>query len=562
MKKTISLVLLTSVVALQMNAQLYINSGTTFYIQSGGVVTVQGDVISNVDIQGPGKVLLKGSSNQNVNMNGFSVLNLEMDNTANATLTGNARIGTSILFTNGKIQQGNFNVTLADVATNTGGGASKFFETNGTGQLLKNVSSNTANYEMPLGIGTTYLPAFVQTNGTYASAAVGVQVKDAVTTAYAKRHPRSTDYSNEYWPITQTGVTGTLRVKGQYNATYTGIETDMRGFYHNGTDWSTTNANIDYTQDTAGSLISGNGELYAMNRFVLANPKAYLQGALDFSTGLMTDVYRSIDVIQTPGTPSATNVIPTNDPYRNAPYTSTFLGASNPLFSHINNASAETVNATVFDHKVNTNDHIVDWVYLELRNTASPGNIVLQTRSALIQRDGDIVDIDGVSPIYFKNIDPTNYILAIRHRNHLGVSIAPTSPISLSTTSTNIDFTNSTIFGTASNNYLLATVNGVPNKIVLLSGNTNGNEGDLINSRYNFSSNDRDYILNNLLSGNRNNTTININSVSDYTNKAIGDLNFNRQVRYNFSNNDVDFLLNTVLNGNRNTTTKFQNLPN
>ena len=133
-----------AIMASPVSAQLFIDNAT-FFIQTGATVTVQGDVTSNTDIQGPGKILLKGTGNQNVNMNGFTIPNLEMDNTANATLTGNARIGTSMLFTNGKIQQGNFNVRLADVATTTGGGANKFFETTGTGQLVKEVSSNLTN---------------------------------------------------------------------------------------------------------------------------------------------------------------------------------------------------------------------------------------------------------------------------------------------------------------------------------------------------------------------------------------------------------------------------------
>ena len=71
------------------SAQLYIDNAQLF-IQSGAVVTVQGNVTSNVDIQGTGKLLLKGSTNQNVSMGGFSIPNLEIDNTANASATAAA----------------------------------------------------------------------------------------------------------------------------------------------------------------------------------------------------------------------------------------------------------------------------------------------------------------------------------------------------------------------------------------------------------------------------------------------------------------------------------------
>ena len=64
---------------------------------------MQGDVTSNVDIQGTGLLQLKGSALQNVDMGGFAIPNLELDNIANTTLINtNARIGTNLTFTNGK----------------------------------------------------------------------------------------------------------------------------------------------------------------------------------------------------------------------------------------------------------------------------------------------------------------------------------------------------------------------------------------------------------------------------------------------------------------------------
>lgn len=65
-------------------------------------------------------------------------------------------------------------------------------------------------------------------------------------------------------------------------------------------------------------------------------------------------------------------------------------------------------------------DAIVDWVFLELRSTANPAQ-VMATRSALVQRDGDVVDVDGVSPVSFSAVNAASYSLAVRHRNHLGV---------------------------------------------------------------------------------------------------------------------------------------------
>ena len=62
---------------------------------------------------------------------------------------------------------------------------------------------------------------------------------------------------------------------------------------------------------------------------------------------------------------------------------------------------------------------IVDWMFVELRDKNDYTNIVA-TRSGLLQRDGDIVDLDGTSPLFFNNVNPDYYFVVVRHRNHLG----------------------------------------------------------------------------------------------------------------------------------------------
>jgi hypothetical protein len=518
MRKIIIFATFICIYTINAKAQLVIDNAT-FFIQAGATVTVQGDVTSNVDIQGPGKILLKGSSNQNINMNGFTIPNLEMDNTANATLLGNARIGSSMLFTNGKILHGNFNMRIADVATITGGGAGNFFETAGTGQLMKEVSSNLTNYVMPVGIGANYYPASITTSGTYVSAVVGVQGKNG---ADPNKHIRSTDYLNLYWPITRTGVTGTVNASGNYNTNFTGVETDMRGIFWNGTNWVLAGGAMDYALDNASAAITTNGNLYAMNRFLLSKMKVMLQGA--FNGTDMTDNLR---------TPS--NLIPLTDPYRSAPYITNF--------THVNNTVTEVAAASVFNNAALTADNIVDWVYLELRDNSigNPGATVVQTRAALVQRDGDIVDIDGISPVYFKNLDAAaTYTLAVRHRNHLGIATDPVAnlqSLSEATPGATTDFStmvDAQIFGTSA---AFTTSGG---KTLLWGGNCSLNivAGT---QRVNFinPNNDKDYILVTALSS--------IPGGSIPNTYHIADVNMNRIVRFINPNNDKDFILSNVL---------------
>jgi uncharacterized repeat protein (TIGR03803 family) len=82
---------------------------------------------------------------------------------------------------------------------------------------------------------------------------------------------------------------------------------------------------------------------------------------------------------------------------------------------------------------------IVDWVFIEYRSQSNPAQVV-GTRSALLQRDGDVVDIDGVSAVQ-TNLPPGNYYISIKHRNHLGVMSA--AAISFASTGATVcNFTN------------------------------------------------------------------------------------------------------------------------
>jgi hypothetical protein len=86
-------------------------------------------------------------------------------------------------------------------------------------------------------------------------------------------------------------------------------------------------------------------------------------------------------------------------------------------------------------------DAIVDWIVVELREPASP-YMVVSTRTGLLQRDGDIVDVDGFSPLAFK-ARATNYRVAVLHRNHLPVITA--APVLLSPVPVDVDLTDGSI---------------------------------------------------------------------------------------------------------------------
>ena len=530
------LLLLLSLLSVSSFAQLTVQSGATFFIQSGATVTVQGDVTSNADIQGTGLLLLKGTAAQNVNMNGFTInTNIEIDNTNNVLLTGAARENGLITFTNGKLVLGNFNFTLSSAGSFAGAATGKFAETNGTGQFRKEVAAN-GTVSLPVGIGTSYAPVqFQLTGSTLSSAFVTAKV---ISGGHPNKHPRSSDFLKNYWTVSTSGVTGgTIATTGTYTdpTDVTGTESDLRAMTWNGSAWSLGTTQDNVANTVTAPLTTTTGDLYGMNRFVLASPKVFLQGAYA-GGGIMTDLLRNSSGVYTTGILPASNLLPFTDPYRSAPYSTNF--------THVNNTTAETIASTVLQDQATSTQNIVDWVFLELRTVSSPTVApVTQTRSALIRKDGFIVDVDGVSPVYFKNVDAGSYVISVRHRNHLGISMDPTTTVSLNLASTTYDFStasDASIFGTLGSAYTASS--GIN---LMWAGNANHNT----NVRYTGIGNDKDVILSDFtISG----------TVANY---YRSDLNMNRGIRYSGINNDKDYLLSTVL-GASTATQRSQALPN
>lgn len=120
------------------------------------------------------------------------------------------------------------------------------------------------------------------------------------------------------------------------------------------------------------------------------------------------------------------------------------------------------------------NDAIVDWVSIELRDPID-NSIILSQQSGFLQRDGDVVAVDGVSPISF-DLESGNYLVAIIHRNHLNIISA--NPISLSTNPTYLDFSSTTTSVLGGSNALALLANGF---FGMYAGDTDKN-GQILNT--------------------------------------------------------------------------------
>ncbi len=95
-----------------------------------------------------------------------------------------------------------------------------------------------------------------------------------------------------------------------------------------------------------------------------------------------------------------------------------------------------TDSTTIFG--VADSNAVVDWVFVELRS-ATALDSVATTRAGLLQRDGDVVDVDGTSNLRFPSAAAGTYYVAVRHRNHLGIMTG--EALDLSPALQEIDFT-------------------------------------------------------------------------------------------------------------------------
>jgi hypothetical protein len=124
---------------------------------------------------------------------------------------------------------------------------------------------------------------------------------------------------------------------------------------------------------------------------------------------------------------------PLTDPYAAA-------NAFSGNFTHVNKTTLSTVSPSVL--AVTGDNAIVDWMFLELRKGTSGATTVTHTQVGLLQKDGDVVAMDGVSPVQF-NAPTDNYYITMRHRNHLG--FRTNAAYALSNSVTTLDFTNNTV---------------------------------------------------------------------------------------------------------------------
>ncbi|UOG93249.1 MAG: Ig-like domain-containing protein [Candidatus Thiothrix sulfatifontis] len=237
---------------------------------------------------------------------------------------------------------------------------------------------------------------------------------------------------------------------------------------------------------------------------IALNVRAFLQGAYVAGTGMMTDHLR------------LQGIIPMAQPYT--------LGL-------IRYSGNETLNPAIAG--IEGKDAPVDWMLVDLRDATQPATII-KTQAVMLQRDGDLVDPQtGSNKLIFKDTLAGDYLVSVRHRNHLGVMNAST--IRLSDTTTLVDFT-TTATATYGNNARLETTQAA----LLWAGDANQSQQLIANGPFN----DTNLVLGTVLSDTKNSQA---NSNYRLYGYISTDLNLDGITLFAGPSNDVNILLGNVL---------------
>ena len=453
MKKLLTLVLFLGM-ALGVSAQL-VNQGGTITIQSGATLVVESDITNTtgsivnngiIEVKGDitseaaalftsavdSKLKFSGTTPSTINFMASTILSdVEMAKTAeDLTLASDLDIDGDLTFTedDNQIILGANNLVLsATSAADNVAVTNSFIVTDGAGVVTKEGLSTAFKFPVGAAIDSQNDITLAE-GGTVDDISVRV-LTDAYDAPVTQTEAMVDDVVSATWEITEAVIGGSDLIAAPSWAaadeTTTFDNTDAAVFQFNGTDYTalaTTGAattvdgissvtNVGLVLDDTDYVIIGDSGL--LRAFLAA--KIILQGPYQASQDLMRDQLRT------------KSLIPLEEPYSDM-----------AAFTHVSGGGGETVDALEdFDYEADGDD-IVDWVFLEIRDSA---DAVVSTRSALLQRDGDIIDIDGSnSAVSFEGITLDNYTIVVRHRNHLGVKSSGIVSMSPGTTAV-YDFT-------------------------------------------------------------------------------------------------------------------------
>ena len=378
---------------------------STATLTNSGSVSLKGDFTNNgTSAVGTGLMAFNGTITQIIGGNTSTTFG-QMAVNNNVQLNSPATVTSVLNFQSGKMSLLASNLTMGSSGSISGYDNSKYINASGTGKLNQNVGASNKVY--PVGNAASYVPVTLNNSGTTDN--YGVRVFDDVLNngtsgATIASINNAVDMT---WVVDETvaggsNLTATCQWNGAnegslFNRSQAGIGVYNAGIWNPQNAGAASGANP-YTMTRTSITTPGPlsvGDINSPMAVILAltvNLKEFLEGP--FTGTEMTTLL------------NAGGMLPLSQPYNTAPW---------------NYSGSESVVSI-------PNSNVTEWVVVELRDAPSAAQASVDTRiarqAAFILKNGQIVGMDGLSPLQF-SVSVTNQLFAIIwFRNHLAVMSA------------------------------------------------------------------------------------------------------------------------------------------
>ena len=244
-----------------LSGQVTIQRGADLWLDANSLVSIQGDLETDSDIEGAGMLLLTGSSFQTIDLKNHSLPGLSLSNSQYVSLASPMTVNRALNIERGNLQIGSRDLTLGAQAIMSGS-SQAYIATEGKGAVVQLVNSDRDKVFVPIGTSSSYVPLTLTKTGTDANGVIRI---NANSKASPEKPSKVSDYLGHYWTIDAQGIRGELKATANY-ANVVGDEQSIVPTYWDGIKWSSDQSVMDRKNKMFSMVIpKGHVELYAMS---------------------------------------------------------------------------------------------------------------------------------------------------------------------------------------------------------------------------------------------------------------------------------------------------------
>jgi hypothetical protein len=385
------------------------------YIKNEGDMDLTGDWVNNssttVNMNGfAGSVHFNGSATQDIKGSAETdFVRLSIEN--NVALGESAFVWDMLSITGGKLNLGNKDLHYQNGFTPIVADANHYIIAEGDGKLIYFVDNMSPAATIPIGIYEHYTPVNINVNSVSDNYSFNM-IKGVLENGSSGANlAEIDDCVNLTWNICPENIpTADYDITLYWNEVNENADFERTksaiGYYHAG-QW---NANTSSAAGGADPYTQTLSDLHDEGNFAVGDMDSPMAVTLDVIVDVNAFLEGPFNGIEMLTHLNDANYIPLNQPYNTDPW----------FYTGIESLAAIP------------NNEVIDWVLVEIRDAANAGwafpATAIEQQAALLLSTGEIVGLDGVSPLQFTQVIAQNMFVVIYHRNHLSVMSADPVP--------------------------------------------------------------------------------------------------------------------------------------